>query len=741
MPAPQWTPLAPAVLTSSRNSRALVHDPELGALLFVQGAGVRQRDLWRWTGDALELHASGVFGSRTYSTDLFNVFACHDPKAGDVLLFGLLGHRDDPDDRAPLSGLIVSPLRSLAEERILNYPPGTADDLRTFAAFRLADRLLALADDGTVLEIPDTGDTLTVAAEAIEGLDLERHRLRSAAVDHERGVLVAGTDDDGLLFTWHPETGWREAGASGAEGGALAWDPVDRRVMLLAAKKSGSLSPQVLRPYDDLDADGPALSRFTRVPPLVRVEADGTWLVADRDGVPHVARPGDSSFAGASVGLAPPFDHTDDQWVLTSTPDGPLWAFDTRHGDYARLDGDTWIIGDSDESDALAAATPRGLMILGHDGSLSRVDVGGRTRRLTGPEELVEYRDGDDRLCWDPAAGRLTLVVPEDEETFVFENGAWCEVGEAEFEPEDTVVCGTAAGIYAFGEGELRLWRGDAWHHVGADADAAPRTLFTSTVHGGLWAVGEEGVHVWRDDRFAVVAELPPGVAMPAREPGTVVFFDTRSMVAHDPVADRLLVHGGGGTWTLDLAAVDPGVCELPGVVDGDVVAAKEPETAASCYILEFSGQSVWRTLEFLSAFGGVDAAEEKARFWLTGGPDEAEFEDVGFALELTTTTFLCRLWTVHNGVLHAGLDLAPFVTVRFKDGTGLPATEANHETIWHREGEVVAVELDWDAVTAAVAPLPEPVLAEGDTVEVAVDGFAPGEDSIVTDGTVVRAD
>jgi hypothetical protein len=117
-----------------------------------------------------------------------------------------------------------------------------------------------------------------------------------------------------------------------------------------------------------------------------------------------------------------------------------------------------------------------------------------------------------------------------------------------------------------------------------------------------------------------------------------------------------------------------------------------------------------------------------------------ADFDDLGLALELVTTTFTWRLWTVQHGVLSDGLDLLPHFEVHFADGSSLRAAPGNHEDIWDREGDAVAITIDWAGVTSAVPELREPRIRPGDVYELRIDDHpTPDAASFLTDRTVLR--
>ncbi|GAA3765428.1 hypothetical protein GCM10022225_59480 [Plantactinospora mayteni] len=747
--ATRWTALSPAGISGYRHTRALVHDPGLpGVVLFTQGAGVHQRDLWRWSGDRFTHLAGGIFPEHQYGNGLHAIFACHDPVVADTLLFGLTGSRAEPETRAALTGVVLTSLRHPDRDRTLAYPPQLADDRRVFAAFRIGERLLLLAHDGTVLGVPQDGDTLDLVAGPIPDLDEEKYELRTAAADPDRGIIVASSDDyDGRMFVWSQDAGWVEGPATGEEGNSVVWNPVDRRVDVLCGK-----APQTVRPFDQPDADGPRLPFFTRAAPIARDGTDGSWLLLDRDNDAYVAR--DSTVDGPGFVAAPvppwklPFDATDDRWCLTATSDGPLWAARLDDRALARLDGDRWSSMSHDVDDVeLAAATPRGLVVLDDEGAVHRVDSAGRAVRLSRPEEDVagrSYEYNNDRLCWDEAGDRLVLWCGEDLETWVQQRGRWHELETDDTPPEgEALLCANPGGLYCFVADELWLLRGDEWSQVGEDADWQPQALFWSVRRGGLWSVSADGIAVWRDGRFQPVAELPPGCALSKREPGKIVLFDTGCRVGYDPVSDQLFAHGGGGGWRLSLADLVPSeVPELPGLgTDEQSLPPRPADTARepSYYIVECSGSSAWRDLAMAYSYPDLDQVRTvvEANGCAARG---AAFDDLGLALELVTTTFTWRLWTVQHGVLSDGLDLLPHFEVHFADGSSLRAAPGNHEAIWDREGDAVAVTVDWGSVVAAVPELREPRIRPGDVSELRIDGHpAPEAASFLVDGTVLR--
>lgn len=743
---PQWTRSGPAGITGRWHTRALGYDPGLSSVvLFTQGAGVCQRDVWRWTGSAFAHVVGDIFPERHYSDGIHGLFLCHDPVTGETLLFGQLGTRPDPEARASLTGVVMTPLSRPDEERVLSYPPELADDRRLLAAFRFGGRLLVLAHDGSVLAVPDDGDSLLTVAGPIPDLDEEKHALRTAVADPDRGVVVASSDDyDGRMFVWHPDGGWADGPATGEEGNSLVWNPVARRVDVLCGK-----APQTLRPYDQPDAGGPQLSFFTRAAPLAYDAADGAWVLVGRDNDAYVARDttvdGDGFVAASAMRSRLPFADADG-WLTTATTDGPLWAAKLGYSGMERLDGDHWVSVSHDIDDPeLVAASPRGLVVLDEDGALHRIGPNGRSVRLSRPEEDVEGRSHEyngDRLCWDEAGDRLVLWSGENLETFVRHSGRWRELVCDEEPPEgEALLCANPVGVYCLVGGELWLLRGDAWTQVGEDTEWDARSLFWSRRHGGLWSVSNEGVGVWRDGRFQVVAELSPGCALAERKPGTIVLFDTSGKVVYDPVGDVLISDGGGGCWRLPLAdCVPTGDLDLPGLAVADALpVAPTGKVGPSGYVLECSGSSVWRTVQMVYTFPTADEVRREAET-IGCAPRGSDATDLGLALEFVSTSFVWRVWTVQQGVLAHGVDLLPYFVVHCGDGRSLRAAPEQREAIWDSEGDVVAISLDWDGVVAALPALQGAAIAQGEVFELRIDTHpAPDVDSCLADGMALR--
>ncbi|MCP2328275.1 hypothetical protein HDA40_006782 [Hamadaea flava] len=752
--ATRWAAVSPAGLAGFQHTRALAQDPGLrGILLFTQGAGVHQRDLWRWSGDRFTHIAGGIFPDRSYGDGVHGLFACYDPVHADTFLFGLTGSRPEPEARAALTGVVISSVRYPQWERTLAYPPQLADDRRVFAAFRLGDRMLLLVHDGTLLAVPDDGDTLDFVAGPIPDLDLEKYALRTAAADPDHGVVVAGSDDfDGRMFRWSADTGWTDGPATGHEGNSIVWNPVDRRVEVLCGA-----APQTLRPFDQPDAEGPSLPSFTRAAPVARDQTTGTWLLLDRNNTAHIAPSGAAEFTPAGTPTTEfPFDTGDKDWQFTALSDGPLWAFKRDSGDVARLTDGHWSSASHPVDDVeLATAAPKGLLLLDSDGAILRADAAGRTLQLSPPEQNVASRTylfNDDRLGWDEAGERLVLWSGGDQETLVHQRGRWHALDTEDGPPQgESLLCANPRGLYCFADGELWLLRGDEWAQVGTDADWKPHELFWSPRHGGLWSVSNEGVGVWRDGRFQHVTDLPPGCALSKPDRSKIVLFDTSSRVAYDPVSDLLLAGGGSGAWRLSLADVVPDLrrdllpgetLELPGLAADEHTPATPPAQTTqdpSFYVVECSGSSVWRTLSLAFSFPDLDQARILVESIGCVAPG-ADYAAIGSALEVVTTDFIWRLWTVQHGTLSGGLDLAAYFRVQFADGSALAPTADQREAIWEREGDAVAITVDWDAVVAAVPELREPRMGPDDVTELRIaDHPDPSAPSILTHGMVMQ--
>lgn len=154
---------------------------------------------------------------------------------------------------------------------------------------------------------------------------------------------------------------------------------------------------------------------------------------------------------------------------------------------------------------------------------------------------------------------------------------------------------------------------------------------------------------------------------------------------------------------------------------------------------MDCSGSSAWRDIAIAYAYPDLDQARTVVEMHGCAAPG-ADFDDLGLALELATTTFTWRLWTVQHGVLSSGLDLLPHFEVHFADGSALRAAPDNHEAIWDREGDAVAITVDWPGVTAAAPELRAPLIAPGDVHELRIhDHPAPDVASCLADGTVLR--
>jgi hypothetical protein len=701
-----------------------VYDPGLGAVvLFVQGVGVEQRELWAWKDGRFGKVGEGVFPGQPFGPDgVRALFACHDPVARQTLLFGALR-----------TAVLVSTVDDPTTVRTLALPEGVDGEAPVFAGFRLGDRLLFVAGDGTVFAESTGATTLSVVGAPPPGLAADRP-LCTAAADPDRGILVAGTDNGGELLVFDPAAGWTPGPATGNEGNSLVWNPVTRRIDLLGAEKPADLSPQRLRPWDDLTADGPRLGRFTRTAPLAFAEEYGEWVLLDHDHEVFTASPPADFAERATPGSFP--DPTAD-WVLTATTTGPVWVQHTvwLHR-FMRFDGERWVSPENYPLDlAIVAATPHGLAVIDEAGALHRIGTDDRVLRIAAAHEDLEslsHRYGHDRLCWDERAGELVLWRAGDhreQETWVHRRGRWSTLAELPSPPPGpSLLCPSRAGVYCLAAGQLWLLDGDRWRHVGDDPDWSAHLLFCPPRHGGLWSVSPDGVGVWRDGRFALVAELPPMMQLVEHNEKTVVFFDTRSRVVYDPVGDQLLGYGGAGTWQLDLGTCGVTAAALPGAgTTGSAPPRPAPEdTPASCYVLECSGTSDWRTLDL--ARTEIDLldirrlVEERVCV-----REDAEAEELGRALELIGGDFVWRLWTVRHGVLSHGVDLLPHLHVHFRDGTALAATEPNREAIWDREDDAVSVSLDWSAAAGAVPELPEPLLQPGDAVVLQIPRSNPG--------------
>src|ERR1700742_4626039 len=133
----RWAQVAPAHVPGVRFTACLVADPTSGApLLFTQGAGVWQRELWTGTGEGSTDATTGIFPSHVRGEDLFGVFAAAD--RSDVVLFG---RRKD--------GVVLTRRSEPGTERVLLF-----EDSRTksvFAAGWWDDEWVFVATDGTVL--------------------------------------------------------------------------------------------------------------------------------------------------------------------------------------------------------------------------------------------------------------------------------------------------------------------------------------------------------------------------------------------------------------------------------------------------------------------------------------------------------------------------------------------------------------------------------------------------------------
>lgn len=54
----------------------MVDPTDDAVLLFLQGAEVRQRELWVWQGNRFVSEATGIFPGYVFGRDLFHVSAC-----------------------------------------------------------------------------------------------------------------------------------------------------------------------------------------------------------------------------------------------------------------------------------------------------------------------------------------------------------------------------------------------------------------------------------------------------------------------------------------------------------------------------------------------------------------------------------------------------------------------------------------------------------------------------------------
>ncbi len=735
---PEWTQIRPPRVQYSRTV-ALAYDRTSAAVvLFVQGVGVDQREVWAWDGRRFVKRGDSVFPGHQFGSGLHAISACHDRMSGGALLFGYLS-----------DAVLMSTADDPSAVRRLALPVGIAKGSRPFAGFRLGDRLLFVAGDGSVFDGSESGDTLALETGPLADLTAD-HPLCTAALDPDRGILVASTDDDGRLFAFRPDGGWSTGLATDNEGNSLAWNPSTGRVEVLGPERSNDPNPQRLRPWDELGAAGPRVSWFTRQAPICFDEARGGWLLLDRGNVVYWATPpGDFEFV-PTPGHFP--DPTTDQY-LTATTTGPVWAHQTVWDHIVHwFDGEQWRSPERSPRDMkLVAATPHGLAVLTGDGELKRVETGGRMLRLAPADESVagaSYSYANDRLCWDELAGELVLWrAGEDssaQETWVHRGGRWTEIADTPCPPHTpcppqtscppaapSLLCPSPAGIYCLAEGQLWLLAEDRWRQVGDGVDPSTRIIFCPSRHGGLWSASPDGICLWREGRFELVAGLPPMIELVQRKEGSMVLFDTRSRLVHDPAGDQVLLYGGGGTWTIDLASCGVTGATLPGATAAVSVSDRsEPPARPSCYVLEASGSSDWHKLEV--AFVETDLLRLEGlvqeQICVREGADETE---LGLALEHVGGDFIWRVWTVQGGVLSHGVDLLPHFRVHFRDGTSLAPDEPHREEIWDREDDAVAMSIDWAAAVEGVPALREPLLQPGEALELQVpstpDGLSSG--------------
>lgn len=711
-----WTQERPPHNRFSRSS-TLVYDAGLASVvLFVQGGAASQRELWVWDGDRFRKLGDGVFAGHEFGADLHGIFACPDPAAGQTRLFGQVS-----------GGILISELSNHAVAEMLSLPAGTAMQTRLIAGFPLAGELLLLADDGSVFA--ESAGSSTLALVAGPPATPVAGRLCTAAADPGRGIIVAGTDEGGHLYVFHPATGWTAGPATGSEGNSLAWNPVTQRIDVLGAGRPDEKAPQRLRPWDDLGADGPRIRHFTRNAPIAFDEARGMWLLLDRDNDVFTA-PSSGNFRPVPTPGA--FGDLTADWYLTAAAGGRVWAHHTIWDHrIRRFDGDQWAAPDRCPRDmAIVAATPHGLAILDGDGALHRIEHDGNLLRLTAADECAagrSYRYGLDRLCWDERACRLMLWRGDDDDlnrgTWVHRQGRWSKLADAAGQPPPgpALLSASPVGVYCLAAGQLWLLDADEWRRVGGDPDWTATFLFGRPRGAGLWSLSPAGVGVWRDERFALVAGLPPMVERAVRD---------QSHMVYDPVGDHVLVYGGTGTWRLDLDAYQLTGIVLPGA--RAVAAGSDPalpDLQPSCYVLECSGSSEWHQLDL--AWPDTDLLRIQGlieeQFCAREGSDPAR---LGLALELVGGDFTWRLWTVQNAVLSQGIDLLPHFRVHFRDGTSLTVTPANREAIWDGEDDAVSVSIDWSAAAGAVSELHEPRLRPGDALELRVPAFPDQLDS-----------
>ncbi|MCP2166125.1 hypothetical protein LX83_002984 [Goodfellowiella coeruleoviolacea] len=693
-------------------------------VLLARGAGLRQHELWAWDGQRFQLDVADLFPHQPPGT-VQCLMSTVDP-AGDRLL--VFGRTEDGVVEASGARAVLRPRTRRADR---------ASWQRVTSAVVLGDTVLFVGRDGAVFT--RDGQRLVVAHRALPDLADEADELRSVVVDPERGVLTAASTA-GRLHTFTLDDGWHQVGDARAWGVSLAWDPIARRVVVLSGppgedRWTGAPSAGMwLRgwPADAEPGTPPPLE--TRAPfgwhqPLVFDRARRQWLLLASADEVWVSPSGAAWTRLDQPHRLENYYHAHFTW----TAGGPLRASMSHHwGPTMTLVGDRWLAGSYPSGETIwqhhnvAAAVPDGLVRLDPDGALHHLPAEGECQRLTAPwgglAGLNTLARPHAVLCHDPAADRLVLWAGGDGAGWVFRDGAWTALPPGPPAGRG-LLCGTERGTYLLVAGELWLLTpDDAWAPVGSAPDWPAHVVFTSG--GALWSVSDRQVARWSAGRFEPLLELPEPVSL-TQEADRVSTSFVPSVVAYDPLGDRLVVHGPSGVWELSVSGLAAADAVLPEPVGPAVPAAAAPPAPVgpSCYLLEFSVAPGGARHAWIYAHGTLaDAVDSLHAALSCPDPDEREL------LASLVRGGTLHLWVVRGGTLTEGVDLHPFL-VREAGDTGDTAS-------------VRPPRVDLAALAGVVPELTGPTLASDGYLVVSWTGPRPDPDtfSYLRDGIPLRA-
>jgi hypothetical protein len=695
----------------------LVVDPADGAvLLFVQSAEIHHRELWALDGDRFVPEATGVLSGYAWQRDLFALFAAPDPANRDALLFG---RRAD--------GVVLTRRSDLGHQEVWRWDG--PDEVKVFAAGWLAGRLHFLAEDGTVLAERD--GRLETVAEALEPYDPDANRgvwFQSALMDpvHQR-ILAFGAFRDGQCWEFTLDGGWRRGRAAPHQRVGLAWHPEENRAWVCVGDFGGLDAKEMeVRPYDDLDPppDTPIRIRsrsralLQLAPPLAFDAARRHWLYLDPRLRLHRASTGEKFQK-----VTPPLQLQDERTAPSAPHDvEPVYVYEARDRGLNKLIGDRYTRIAS--LSGVATAGSDGGYRLSALGALYHVAADGTERRLAppwgglgslGPDGNDPLRSAYARLVADPASDQLVLWHGRAGRTWFFHADRW-HLGPPGARPPagPAVLAATPAGVYCASGGELWRLADEQWFRVGPTGFDHPHLLFARRNRPGLWALVPDGLAIWRDGGFHRTVALPdPVVLDEPDEPGVVRLIDRSTTAVHDPVADRVVLWGDSGSWTLSLAAMPTAELPLGSAVEVPPDAATVNEAiadaaAASAYVLEMSAgpgginHSEW--------FAYPEWAHIRSCLEQTLGAADPNVRDL--YLTVLGAGGAMHLWVVQRGVLAAGIDLRRYVRLSAAAGADPPA-----------------VAIDWDGLASMVPPLDEPLLSRRGTVPITLDGPHPDPD------------